>query len=211
MDGLLDEVGAIVAGIFDNPIVRLAWVGFVAYVVLVWLASAYWVLGDARRRQRDPMLPFLAAGAVILASPVLFPLAVVVYRIVRPGETLVEARERELTERVEALEDDFALACPGCARSVEEDWLLCPACRTRLAHRCLSCGRTMGLDWALCSWCGTEFGRTVLPERLPRPVRKASRERDGDRRQLGEPRPGRPARALGPGDLTGAGELTGAP
>ncbi|HVL53615.1 MAG TPA: zinc ribbon domain-containing protein, partial [Vitreimonas sp.] len=167
MEGLLDHVGAIIAGIFDNPIVRLLGWGFVAYITMVWLASAYWVLQDMRRRHPDPMLPFIAAGGIIIASPVLFPAAVFVYRIVRPGETLAEARERELTERLDELDDELRLACPGCAKAVEDDWLICPECRSRLAHRCANCGRTMGLDWTLCGWCGEEFGRPVLPDRLP--------------------------------------------
>jgi hypothetical protein len=173
MSGLLEQATSAVVGFFDVPLVRLLVLGFAAYVVLLWFASAWWVLSDLRRRLTDPALPFLAAGGVILASPLLFPLAVVVYRIVRPTETLAEARERRLTERLEALEEEDGLtfACPGCARPVEEEWLLCPSCRTRLAHRCATCGRTMGLDWAMCAWCGAEFGRTILPERTPRPAR----------------------------------------
>jgi hypothetical protein len=173
MDALMEQVGAAVGAFFDNPIVELVTTGFVAYVALVWLASAWWVLHDLRRRHEDPVLPYVAAAGVVLASPVLFPLAVFVYRIVRPGETLAESRERVLTERLEAVDAEMALSCPGCSRAVEEDWLVCPACRMRLAHRCVNCGRTMGLDWTLCGWCGTEFGRTVLPERLPRAVRHA--------------------------------------
>lgn len=178
MDALFEQAGAIIGGILDNPVVRLLTFMWVAYAVILWLATAHWVLQDMRRRHPDPAIPFLAAAGVLVASPALFPLAVVIYRIIRPGETLAESRERELTERLEALEDDMALACPGCARSVEEDWLACPDCRTRLAHRCTSCGRTMGLDWSLCGWCGTEFGRQILPERQPKAVRHAQeRER----------------------------------
>src|SRR5688572_23696038 len=179
MDSLFDQVGASVNSVLETPIVRLLTMAFVAYVVVVWMACAWWALQDMRRRTRDPMMPYVAAAGVIVASPVLFPLALIVYRIVRPGETMAEGRERELSERLEELEHDLALACPGCARSVEEDWLVCPDCRTRLAHQCTGCGRTMGLDWALCGWCGAEFGRPVLPERLPTAVRHAwARERD---------------------------------
>ena len=170
MDSLLDQVGAVVAGVFDNPAVRLVLSLAVAYITILWLASAWWALQDMRRRHADPALPYVAAAGVILASPLLFPLALVVYRIVRPGRTLAEARELFLTERLEALDADGALSCPGCSNAVEEDWLLCPNCRTRLAHRCASCSRTMALDWTLCGWCGAEFGRPVLPERLPRHV-----------------------------------------
>jgi RNA polymerase subunit RPABC4/transcription elongation factor Spt4 len=196
MDAVIDQVGAIIAGILDNPIVRLGTIAIVGYVVLLWLATAYWVLRDMQRRHLDPAMGFAAATAVVVASPVLFPLALVVYRIVRPGETLAERRERELTERLEEVEADFALACPGCARSVEEDWLVCPACRTRLARRCASCGRTMGLDWSLCGWCGAEFGHPILPERLPKAVRQSPVR---DRVPAGVRTGGSTERAFGPG------------
>jgi hypothetical protein len=103
----------------------------------------------------------------------LFLLAVIVYRIVRPGETLAESRERQLNDRLVDLETAESLHCPGCALPVEEQWLACPSCRTRLAHQCLSCHRSMGLDWTLCAWCGTEFGRPVTADSLS--ARKAAR------------------------------------
>jgi RNA polymerase subunit RPABC4/transcription elongation factor Spt4 len=172
MGGLFEQIGGVVGAILDHPLVRFTSLAISAYVVLLWLAFAFWVLQDMRRRHSEPMAAYVAAGGIIVASPLLFPLALIVYRILRPSETLAEARERELTERLDALEADLELACPGCHRSVEEDWLICPACRTRLAHRCASCGRTMGLDWTLCGWCGSEFGRAVLPERIPGSLRQ---------------------------------------
>ncbi len=180
MGALFDQVGSVIAGILDSPAVRLLTAAFGAYAVLLWLACIWWVLQDMRRRHEDPALAYVAAAAMVLASPVLFPLAVVVYRILRPSRTLAEARELALTERLDELDADAELACPGCARAVEEDWLVCPACRTRLAHRCRNCRRTMGLDWSLCAWCGNEFGSGVLPERLPRPARQV-RAREGRR------------------------------
>ena len=177
MGALFEQLEAVVGGILDSPVVRLLSAAVVAYVILLWLACIWWVLQDMRRRHEEPAMAYVAAGAMVLASPVLFPLAVVVYRILRPGRTLAEARELALTERLEELDADAQLACPGCARAVEDDWLVCPGCRTRLAHRCRNCGRTMGLDWSLCAWCGNEFGAGVLPERLPRPVRNARAQR----------------------------------
>lgn len=200
MDALTDQIGAVIGEILGNPIVQLLIAGTLAYLALLWLATAWWVFSDLRRRTAEPALPYLAAAGVLIASPILFPLAVIVYRIVRPGETIAEARERELTERLDALEAETTLACPSCNRLVDETWLVCPNCRARLAHRCANCGQTVGLDWALCAWCGHEFGRTVLPERMPRPVREAAgrqqrAERDRDRERGEQPAP----RALEPG------------
>lgn len=170
MDNLLDQFGQAIAAFTDQPVVRAVLTGAAIYVVLVWLATAFWAFHDIRRRHRDPVLPYVAAASIIIASPLLFPLAVIVYRIVRPGETLAESRERQLNDRLAGLEAAESLHCPGCALPVDEQWLACPACRTRLAHQCLSCHRSMGLDWTLCAWCGTEFGRPVTADSLPERV-----------------------------------------
>jgi hypothetical protein len=167
MDNLLEQFGQAIGAFTDQPIVRAVITGAAIYVVLVWLATAFWAFHDLRRRHRDPVLPYVAAAAVVIASPLLFPLAVIVYRIVRPGETLAESRERQLNDRLVDLEAAESLRCPGCATQVEEQWLACPSCRTRLAHECLSCHRSMGLDWTLCAWCGREFGRPVTTDSLP--------------------------------------------
>jgi RNA polymerase subunit RPABC4/transcription elongation factor Spt4 len=171
LDGLLDQLGSVVGGVLNSAPVQLIVFGSVAYVTIVWLAMAHWVLRDMRRRRQDPVSPYLAAIGIVLASPILLPITVFTYLVLRPRETLAEARERELTERLDALGAEMALACPGCRRPVEEDWLTCPACRTRLARRCLGCGRTMGLDWSLCGFCGSEFGRPVVAQRVPAAVR----------------------------------------
>jgi hypothetical protein len=62
------------------------------FVVLLWLALAYWTYQDARRRIESA--PLVAAS---VALSVLIPfLGSVIYLIVRPPEYLDEAREREL-------------------------------------------------------------------------------------------------------------------
>jgi hypothetical protein len=172
MDRLFEQFGDALGAFLDHPLVRAVTIAAVVYLIMVWLASAFWVLQDLRRRQRDPALPFVAAAGIVIASPVLFPLAIVVYRIVRPSETLAESRERALADRVTELQAETRLLCPDCSTPVDPGWLACPACRCRLAHACRSCGRTMELDWTVCAWCGNEFGRPVVSQPLParRPV-----------------------------------------
>lgn len=170
MGNLMDQFGEAIAAFTDQPVVRAVVAGAGFYLVLLWLATAFWAFQDLRRRHRDPALPYLAAASIILVSPILFPLALIVYRTVRPGQTLAESRERRLNDRLTELEREDSLQCPGCGVGVEEQWLACPACRTRLAHRCVSCHRSMGLDWIVCAWCATEFGRPVIADPLPVPV-----------------------------------------
>jgi RNA polymerase subunit RPABC4/transcription elongation factor Spt4 len=157
-----DQISQGIAGFGQLPGVRLA-VGAVGlYLVLVWLACAFWVFQDARRRQHNLVTPYIAAAAIVLASPAIFPLALLVYRIVRPGQTLSEARQQELEDRLVDLDLQALAGCPDCGATVEDDWLVCPACRTRLAHRCVECGRSMRLDWSVCAWCGGEVAQPTL-------------------------------------------------
>src|SRR6266550_1633096 len=98
----------------------------------------------------------LIEALVILASPLLFPLAVVILRIVRPATFAAEHRLALVRESV--LQADFiAPRCPDCRRVVEPEWILCPSCRQLLAHMCGHCGRTAELDWSICAWCGEEL------------------------------------------------------
>ena len=45
--------------------------------------------------------------------------------------------------------------CPGCGRHVNEKWLVCPNCHTKLKKVCSHCGKLMKLPWSLCPYCGT--------------------------------------------------------
>lgn len=154
MGALIDQLGQAVGAVFSQPGVRLATMIVGGYVVMVWLATALWAFTDMRRRTVASVWPYASAGIVILASPVLFPLALLVHVIVRPGETVAERRTHRLRDAALAVELDQP-RCPGCTRSVDESWLVCPACRTQLGHLCDQCGRSVGLDWDACPWCGT--------------------------------------------------------
>jgi hypothetical protein len=169
MSQITDQFGAAIADIVGHPIVQMAVQGVLIYAVALWLAAAFWAFRDMRCRTVNPVAPYLAAGGVIMFSPLLFPLAVVAYRIVRPQETISEAWERHLAEEAMQAEVE-ATTCAGCGRRVDEEWLACPTCGTRLSRRCGECGKPVALDWALCAWCGRGFGREI-----PEPIRSLDR------------------------------------
>ena len=118
--------------------------------VVFWLASAFWVFRDARRRIGSGWLVGIATllGLVI---PFLGPL---VYLFFRPAELLREVRERELELRV--IEQRLALRgieCPTCRASVESTYLVCPICTTHLRQACASCGAPLEAIWLACPYC----------------------------------------------------------
>jgi len=95
------------------------------FVVVFWLATAFWVLKDARRRIDDPWLVAMAA-LLGLFPPFLGP---IVYLFVRPHDSIEERLDRELENR--ALEERIAerdLRCPVCRGQVDASFLVCPVC-----------------------------------------------------------------------------------
>ncbi|MEZ4597368.1 MAG: hypothetical protein R3C32_11450 [Chloroflexota bacterium] len=43
-----------------------------AFIVLVWLLTAYWAFRDMQHRTMNPVAPYLAAGIIIAFTPFLF-------------------------------------------------------------------------------------------------------------------------------------------
>jgi RNA polymerase subunit RPABC4/transcription elongation factor Spt4 len=161
MDQILSGIGDALAGFFGNPVVQLAIQAFVVYLVVLWLAGAYWAFRDMQQRSENPILPYVAASFVILFTPIFFPLAIFIYKIVRPHEKIGETYERNLAEEALLAEVEAIKSCPTCARRVHEEWIICPTCRTRLNRVCPNCSRLVGLDWSLCAWCGKDFERAT--------------------------------------------------
>lgn len=151
----MDAVGQTLGELLGHPAVGLAARFLALYIVIVWIASAWWVWRDARARSTDVLVPYVAAAAVLLVTPILFPLAVVVYRLVRPPLTVSAATSAEL--QLAMLEEEAAQSmCATCGAAVDDEWVACPTCGAPLAIRCDACGRPLELDWAICAWCAAE-------------------------------------------------------
>jgi len=145
------------------------------FVVIFWLAVAYWVYKDARRRIDDP---WLVAMAVILGLVPPF-LGAFVYMLFRPPEYLEDVREREL--EIKAMEERLArrdLHCPVCRAEVGPDYLVCPVCTTKLRQACVNCKAPLEALWQICPYCETAVEPATVGE-LPtfeaRPPRRRRR------------------------------------
>ena len=122
----------------------------VVFVVVFWLASAFWTYKDARRRIDDPRLVGMAA-ILGLVPPFVGP---IVYLFLRPPDSIEERHERELDNR--ALEQRISerdLRCPVCRGQVDSSFLVCPVCTTRLKQACTSCGSPLEPIWQACPYC----------------------------------------------------------
>jgi RNA polymerase subunit RPABC4/transcription elongation factor Spt4 len=162
---LSGQLGNVFDSFFSSAIVQLVLYSIVIYLFVVWLAAAYWAFRDMHDRTENPALPYVAAAIILVATPFLFVLGVVVYRVIRPAERLGEVYERNLAEEALLAEVEAIKTCRGCDRRVDDEWIICPWCRTRLNRVCPNCERLVGLDWTLCAWCGKDFERPVAVDR----------------------------------------------
>ena len=129
---------------------------FVFFLVVVWLACAYWIFKDARRRIEDKVIVAVA----VLTGLVFGPLGLFVYAIVRPPEYLEDVRERELEIRSmeQRLSED--MRCPFCKTRVKDEFLVCPNCMRRLREVCGNCRRPVEPAWKICPYCEKQLGRS---------------------------------------------------
>jgi RNA polymerase subunit RPABC4/transcription elongation factor Spt4 len=159
MEQILASIGDTIGQIIDSPVVQVGARLIFVYIVVLWMASAYWAFRDMQQRSDNAILPYLVAAGIILFTPFLFIFAVWVYKIVRPHEKIGEVWERNLAEEALLNEVEAVRHCPTCERRVDDEWIICPSCRTRLNRVCPNCSRLVGLDWSLCAWCGKDFER----------------------------------------------------
>jgi len=141
----------------DNPIFPAIGLGLAATIGALWVAAAWWAYRDASWRTGSPWLGMLAAGWVIVSSPVLLPLSVGVYALARPQHTAAEGRSRRLVaELVEQLDSAGSNTCPVCAETLDAEWVRCPTCATWLAAPCANCSGWSDISLEICPLCGSE-------------------------------------------------------
>jgi len=172
MEDILAQIGQSISDIFESEAVQFGIRAIGIYLVILWLASAYWAFRDMQQRSDNAILPYIAAAGIILFTPIFFIFAVWIYKIIRPHEKIGEVWERNLAEEALLAEVESIHHCPSCERRIDDEWIICPSCRTRLKRVCPNCSRLVGMDWSLCAWCGKDFERREVPaaaiESLPR-------------------------------------------
>jgi RNA polymerase subunit RPABC4/transcription elongation factor Spt4 len=124
-----------------------------AILSAIWLSLILWTAKDIRLRSDDRLAQILA----VIAAALLTVPGLILYLLLRPRRTMEEEYQSSLEE--EALLASIAgrLTCPGCGRSVADDWRICPSCSTLLRKACSDCGRMLDLTWNVCPYCGTAF------------------------------------------------------
>ncbi|HEY6054598.1 MAG TPA: zinc ribbon domain-containing protein, partial [Gaiellaceae bacterium] len=142
------------------------------FLIVFWLATAFWVYKDARRRIEDRWL-VVTSTALALVPPLLGPF---IYMLFRPPEYLEDVREREL--EIKAMERRLGgrdLHCPVCRAEVDSSFLVCPVCTTRLRQACTSCGAPLEALWQVCPFCETPIEADTAPVPIEQPRRRRKR------------------------------------
>lgn len=126
--------------------------GLVAFGLALWFSIIVWTFMDIRSRSRDKMVWAFATLLVFLFNV----FGLVVYLILRPHETLMQAYERSLEEEALLQEIEERPICPNCRHRVEHDYRVCPNCLNKLKDVCRNCDRLVELDWTICPYCAVE-------------------------------------------------------
>ncbi|HKT38072.1 MAG TPA: zinc ribbon domain-containing protein [Ktedonobacterales bacterium] len=135
----------------------------VAFLVIFWLALAFWTWRDVRSRTQDTILQITATLLVAVFSLG----GLFIYLIVRPRQTLAELYERQLEEESLLAEMTERQTCPTCHYRVDGDFQVCPSCGTKLRRPCPRCERLLELKWNVCPYCGYGGGAMDGGSRAP--------------------------------------------
>lgn len=145
----------------SSSLIIVGLVAVAGYVAALYVASAFFVWRDARRRSASVLFQLFA----LLLGFVPPFLGALVYLMVRPPTTLDEERALALEQQslLEIDDDQVALRpCPSCGRDIEAAFIVCPHCRTQFARRCHGCDHVLRLGWSVCPYCAEEVGHAPL-------------------------------------------------
>lgn len=134
-----------------------------ALLLVFWLAVIVWAWRDIRARSRSPW----AALFTVLLVALLPVIGLVIYLLLRPRATLVEAYDRALEQEALLQQIEERPVCPTCSRPTQPNWFLCPACHTHLRQPCPNCNSPLELQWDICPYCGYLFPAAETAEQLP--------------------------------------------
>ncbi len=160
----------------SNMVALLA-IPLAAWGTALWLGLVIWTFKDMRARSRDPFAQIMAS---VMVAVLMIP-GWLIYLMLRPRESLIEAYERALEQEALLQQIEERPSCPGCFRPTLDDWGICPYCGTRLRKGCPGCDRQLELHWNLCPYCGTPSaptpaGLAAVDADAPTPTNPADQE-----------------------------------
>jgi RNA polymerase subunit RPABC4/transcription elongation factor Spt4 len=162
-----------------HDLATIAAIGFVAYFLVLWVAAIVWTYRDVASRTSDTFTQTIALVLVVVFN---IP-GLLVYVVLRPKDTLMDAYDRQLEAEALLHEIQEQAACPRCRRKVDQDFVSCPYCRVSLRTPCDNCARPLTSSWVICPYCSAErpapvsertAASAIAPPELPARPKRAS-------------------------------------
>ncbi|HRA48853.1 MAG TPA: zinc ribbon domain-containing protein [Thermomicrobiales bacterium] len=128
-----------------------------AYLAALWVVLVVWTYRDIESRSRSVVTQALST----MLSVFFFVPGTLLYMVLRPKETLDATFSRSLEEEYLLQDLEANTSCPHCNRAVEDDWIVCPHCHSKLQEPCVNCNRSFNVAWSVCPYCAHEKGQPV--------------------------------------------------
>lgn len=144
-----------------TPELQAAFTVVIVVLVILYVLSIIWTARDAYQRGTSWVWCLIA----------LIPfLGVVAYCLLRPSLLQIDRDEQELEIALKQRQLMKYGECANCGYPVEDDYILCPNCHSRLKNMCPACHKALDPTWTVCPYCATSLqGNAQQRQRRPRP------------------------------------------
>lgn len=144
-----------------TPELQTALTAVVVVLVVLYILSIVWTARDAYMRGT-----LWYAWALLALVPFV---GVIAYCLLRPPLMKVDRDEQELEIALKQRELMKYGECANCGYPVENDYVLCPNCHTRLKNLCPTCHHALDPEWSVCPYCTTPIGGVPAQRRRRAP------------------------------------------
>lgn len=144
---------------------------FIIYFFFVWMALVLWVARDIWNRSNSRLFQLFCVLTIVCLTPLGFFL----YLLIRPHSSVYERYQDEIEENLSILSEivherlEYAPweipHCYNCESVIENDYLICPDCKTSLKHTCKSCKKEVRTSWDICPYCETKQDKKPNPKK----------------------------------------------
>ena len=140
-----------------------------------WVLAALWGFQDSARRSDSLLARYCVTTWILVSGPLLLPLSLWAYVLVRPADSPADRRYRRLAQTITTRQAE-ATRCRACGGQIDPRWLRCPACAIWLGVQCQRCERMAPPEAEICPRCAWEpagrgEGRDAEPAHEARPLR----------------------------------------
>ena len=159
-----------------TPEIQAAFSVVVVLLAILYILSIVWVARDAYMRGT-----YWYVWGIVALVPLV---GVVAYCLLRPPLLQIDRDEQELEVALKQRQLMKYGECANCGYPVEDDYILCPNCHSRLKNMCPTCHRALDPSWTVCPYCATPMQQPAQRrQRRPRPQQAPQGEQHAEQPQ----------------------------